>query len=462
MRTAALLVVFVLAPAALAAGPGAKMYNEFYELEHIYPDEEWQEYVDAIGRRLLRHGVDTNKEYYFFVLDSPDVNAFATPDAYIFLNRGLIAFLRSEDELAAVIGHEIGHVVGQHAARRNTAQKFGKSLGLISAVVTGIGTLSSLSDAVTAQIVSGYGRDMELEADHYGGEFLAKAGYNPMAIIDVVQVLKDQEVFSTQVEDKPTNYHGLFASHPKNDKRLHDAVAYAQSILPETTMEPVGDFWAMMDGLTYGDEVVQGTVRDNIFYHGGLRVVIEFPKQWTVVDTPTQVRGTHPGGKEVAVISVSRLEPVEDTTPSEYVTDVLQRDDVKTGAEVDINGFLTYVGEIDVSDSVGTKNAEYIAVMYRGADIFLFKGECGPQGPVVDCEDWFGATVQGLRTMRAQDKQTVSGRGIRVLTAEPSQTYAELAARSALREHAEEKLRLLNAHYPNGEPRAGDRVKTVR
>ena len=453
--------IAVMVGGVALAGPGAKMYNELVENEQVYADERWQRYVEDIGERLLAHSSHAGKDYTFVILDNSQINAFATPDAFIFVNRGLIAFLKSEDELAAVIGHEIGHVVGKHSRRRRTADLFGKSVGLVAGFMTGRGELMNLSNAVTAQIVSGYGRDMELEADRYGGEFLARAGYNPMAMIDVVQVLKDQELFSKQVRNRPSNYHGLFASHPKNDKRLHDAIAYANELLPDETAEPIEDFWDMVDGLAYGDEAAAGLVKDGKFYHGGLRVVIEFPENWGVANSSAQVRGTAPGGDEVAVITVARHEPVRRKSPQEYVTDVLMRDDVKTGAEVEINGNQTFVGEIEVIEGA-EHTAEYIAVVYRAKDVFLFKGECGKKGDPEQCKAWFTEAVEGLRPMTADDVQVANSRRIKVIIADPGQTYASLAPSSSLREYPEETLRLLNAGHPNAEPRAGDFIKVVR
>jgi len=230
---AAFAAALLLGWASIAsAGPGEKIYNEMKEKDQLYPDEEWQAYVDEIGHRLLAVTPHAGKEYHFYVLDNPDVNAFATPDAYIFVNRGLIAYLRSEDELAGVMGHEIGHVVGRHARRSNLTGFFGNVAGFIGSIMTGTGAIADLGNTVTQTIRSGYSREYELEADEYGGEFLALAGYNPLAMIDVIQVLKDQSLFSKNVLNQPNVYHGLFASHPTEDKRLHDAVEKSQHLLP--------------------------------------------------------------------------------------------------------------------------------------------------------------------------------------------------------------------------------------
>ena len=442
-----------------SAGPGEDLHQEFVETGQIYGDDAWQRYVQRLGERLLAHSRDAGKPYRFFVLDNSAVNAFAAPDAYIFINRGLIAFLASEDQLAAVIGHEIGHVLARHARRQRSADLFGKSVGLIAAVFTGRGELLEVSDAATRTIVSGYGREMELEADRIGGELLAKAGYNPLAIIDTVQVLKDQELFAKQVERRPATYHGLFASHPKNDKRLHDAVAYALPLLPDEVAEPLANFPDMLDGLAYGDESLAGLARGTTFYHGGLRVVIDFPEGWTLANSQAEVTGTAPAGREEASISVGRHAWRRRESPEEFLTDRLMRDDLKSGEAVEINGLTGYIGELSVEG--GAERLKLIGVLYRGKDVFLFTGAAGAKGDAEAFRGQFERTMHGLRNMTQEDAEIANERRIRVIVAEPDQTYADLAKRSALRRRPEATLRLLNGGWPNAEPRAGNHVKIV-
>ena len=129
MTRAVLLITILFATTgATGAGAGKKMYDEFVENGQIYPHEGWQEYVTSLGQELLQHASSNAQKYRFIVLNNAQINAFATPDAFIFVNRGLLAFLSSEEQLAAVIGHEIGHVVGEHARRRKMANLLGKNM----------------------------------------------------------------------------------------------------------------------------------------------------------------------------------------------------------------------------------------------------------------------------------------------------------------------------------------------
>ncbi len=82
-----------------------------------------RQYVQKVGERLVAYSSEPNGEFHFTVVDMPDVNAFAVPDGYIFVYRGLLAYLESEDQLAAVIGHEIGHVVAHHATKKSADER---------------------------------------------------------------------------------------------------------------------------------------------------------------------------------------------------------------------------------------------------------------------------------------------------------------------------------------------------
>lgn len=458
-RLLTLLFALALAPAGWS-GPGEKAYQGMLEADQIYPDEEWQSYVDAIGQRLLAVTPHAGKEYHFYVLDNPGVNAMAFPDAYIFVNRGLISYLRSEDELAGVIGHEIGHVVGRHASRSKQTKLLGDIAGVLGSILAGTGAVADLSNTATATLLSGYGREFELEADEYGGEFLALAGYNPLSMIDVIQVLKDHSLFSKNVLREPSVYHGVFSSHPRNDKRLNDAVGKSQHLFPDELREPEGDFWEMIDGLVYGSESATGLIKGTSYYHGSLRVTVQFPDLWDVSNTAVEIIGKAPGATDT-VITLRRVNPsTEPQSPAQYVTDTLKRDDVVDGEELEINGFAAFIGTIEVAD--GSAQLRKIAVIYKDGGVYLFRGEVGQVGDPAAFEEQWRATVESFRAMTAADLRIANDQRISVIVAKPSDTYAKLARKASIKTYPEESLRVINGHHPYGEPRAGDNIKIVQ
>src|SRR3989344_4324957 len=161
-------------------------------------------------------------------------------------------------KLAAVLGHEIGHVTARHGVRQYTAATATGFVGAIIGVATGIGATQDLFNNVFGNaILSGYGRDHELESDRLGAEYLARAGYDPQAMIKVIGVLKNQEEFEKKraaAENRPPHiYHGVFASHPSADKRLHEVVAEADKFKTvSATKLAREDYLKQIDKLAYG------------------------------------------------------------------------------------------------------------------------------------------------------------------------------------------------------------------
>ena len=460
---AGLVLVSALALSSLVeASPGEDMYQTLLENGGLYDDPEWQAYVDEIGQRLVAVSPDAGEEYHFFVIDETSVNAFAMPDGYIFIHRGLIAYCRSEDELAGVIGHEIGHVVGQHAKRSNLLGMMGSVAGIVGSILTGTGAIADLSNSATTVLRSGYGRGFELESDEYGAEFLALAGYNPLAMIDVIHVLKDHSLFAKNVLNQPQVYHGLFTTHPKNDKRLHEAVEKSLHLFPEELKEPERDFWEMMDGMVYGNAPTTGLIKDSTYYNGGLRVVLAFPDGWDVRNTPTEILGQAPFGTDVRISVQRQNPPGDEQTPAEYISETLKRDDIENGQDVDVNGYAGHMADIKLVDGASAV-AQKIAVVYKDGGVYLFRGELGPNGgDEAAFEEAWLAVLGGFRAMLAEDLKVANDQRIAVVVAKPDDTFRSLAQKSSISRYAEETLRVINGMHPIGEPRAGDYIKIVQ
>ncbi|HSX87643.1 MAG TPA: M48 family metalloprotease, partial [Pseudomonas sp.] len=174
-----------------------RRYNQEILKQHPrYADEKLQAYVQQVGERVAKNSHRNRLAYQFTVVDSPDINAFALPGGYIYIHRGLLAYLNSEAELAAVLGHEVGHVTARHSVQQQSQASAWGILGQAVAIGTGVGAAGDLTNVLGSAVVRGYGRDMELEADGLGAQYLARSGYDPQAMIEVVRVLKNQEVFA--------------------------------------------------------------------------------------------------------------------------------------------------------------------------------------------------------------------------------------------------------------------------
>lgn len=158
----------------------------------LYPDQKYQEFVDMVGEKLVNNSIakQTNYKYDFHLLkDEQTINAFALPGGQIFITYALFSKLENEDQLAGVLGHEIGHVVGRHSAERMAKQ--GLTEALVNGVAVGFDPSTAQGAAAIANVINmSYGRDDELESDDLGVKFMMDAGYNPLELIGVMEILK--------------------------------------------------------------------------------------------------------------------------------------------------------------------------------------------------------------------------------------------------------------------------------
>src|SRR5690606_20824316 len=195
------------------------------------------------------------------------------------VNRGLLTYLTSEDQLAAVLGHEIGHITARHAVRQQTAARTANVASTAANIAVfvasgGIADLGQTGDLIGGALLSGYGRDMELEADGLGAEYLFKAGYDPQAMVEVIGLLKRQVDFKKKTGQSGQSYHGLCSTHPRDDTRLREVVTTAGS-LSEAERESTGtvdpaDFRTALAGLPVGRTQAGTSTQDRNRYYQSL------------------------------------------------------------------------------------------------------------------------------------------------------------------------------------------------
>ena len=233
---------------------GAQAHQSIMKQKKPLNNANIQGYVNNIGQQLAKQSHRKDLKYTFTVLDDPSVNAFALPGGYVYVTTGIMSYLNSEGELAGVLGHEIGHVTAKHGVKQQSASV--ASSVLLSVLAKQAGGSGDELGNLNKAILSGYGRDHELQADRLGAEYLARIGFAPKNMIDVVGVLKSQEEFDKFQARKegrqPQSYHGVFASHPSNDSRLQQIIAEAGKYKQGATRDAGHDrYLNMIAGLKY-------------------------------------------------------------------------------------------------------------------------------------------------------------------------------------------------------------------
>ena len=210
------------------------------QLENHYglvQDDEIQDRVSRIGQKLLANGTRPGLTYTFKVLNTPDVNALACPGGFIYVYKGLLDYMTSDDELAAVLGHEIGHIEKRHTVHQMEQQMALSLLTLLAGVASGDpGAGMVLASTASQALMAGYSRKDEREADQEGFRLSTLAGYNPYGSYVAMAKLEDMS------KDMGNPGYGLFASHPEPEVRMAKALKWTEPLkIPEkVTVKPDG------------------------------------------------------------------------------------------------------------------------------------------------------------------------------------------------------------------------------
>ncbi len=421
----------------------------------VYESKALQDYVNRVGQKIAKQSHRPELEYHFTVLDTPEINAFALPGGYVYITRGIMAYLNSEAELAAVLGHEIGHVTARHGVRQQSAaQATNIGLTIASIFVPEIGSMAgqNISNILGGALLSGYGRDHELEADRLGAVYLARTDYDPQAIIKVIGVLKNQELadakLAKQEGREPRSYHGLFATHPDNDTRLQQAVSEAdKNGSAHAHFEGRDEYLNATDKLIFGDSSEQGVVRNNRFYHAELGIALSFPENWQVHNLPASLVAVSPRGETTLQM---KMDATPRGTPSEYARKLVGSG-AKTEA-LDVNGLPAATFELP--NTLG-------GVIYLSKSAYILVAQAKEKNGLSAHRNEVFGTVRSFHTLTKEERKLVKPLDIRVITARQGDTYAKLATGSPLGKSAESYLRLINAQYPEGEPKPGQAIKIV-
>jgi predicted Zn-dependent protease len=196
----------------------------------ILRDAQVERYVDALVRRLAAAAPGPRFPYQVKVVNAADINAFALPGGYLYVNRGLVEAVRSEAELAGVLAHEMAHVAERHGTEQATkAYGAQAGLGLLGQLLAGrdgkLGTVEQLVGGLSVNaLFLKFSRDAETEADRVGAQIMSRAGYDPLAMASFFDLLQAQR------GRNPGAVAQFFSSHPSPANRSANIRAYAKDL----------------------------------------------------------------------------------------------------------------------------------------------------------------------------------------------------------------------------------------
>lgn len=450
---------------------GAKAHKEVLQEYGVVKDARLQAYVNELGQRLAKLSHRNQLQWHFTLLDSPEINAFALPGGYVYVTRGIMAYLQSEAELAGVIGHEIGHVTARHGAQRATRQQ-DAGLGVLAATilgavleakgVAGAGQLASdVSQTAASGYIASYGREQELQADGLGAEYLARSALNPRNMINVINALKNQERFAAdqaraagRPEPKPSSW---LASHPSNDQRLQQITQLAAQYKGNYTDEGRDRYLQLTNGMAFGESADQGLTRGQNFYHAALSIALSAPAGWQIQNDAERLALVSAAGDAALLVQVAPAQAGK--THDEVIRNLLKPSQGRTER--------TTINSLSATRFEGTRTAAQGAVQPVSATLVT-----GPSGAIfvltqaaknaAVLQAGAGALAQAqnsFRPLSVADRAAARPWTLKTVPY-PAGGFAQLA-RSAPLPSAEQQLRLINGFYGGGEPRVGQLVKVV-
>jgi predicted Zn-dependent protease len=276
-----------------------------------YEDPGIQAYVERIGKDLASKSERPGLPWTFRVLDDPIVNAFALPGGFIYLTRGILAYLNSEAELATVLGHEIGHVTGKHSVNRiSKSQLASFGLGVGMAVSPELRRFGNLAETGLGLLFLKYSRDDEREADDLGLRYMGHASYEAEEMPKVFAMLGS--VSGSEDEGRVPTWLSTHPDPEDREERAEAIISRARSTPGERRVGR-GAYLAKIDGLVFGENPRHGYFKENRFFHPEFEFQIVFPDGWQTVNQRQRVAGLSADKKAMLELTLGGESPASET-----------------------------------------------------------------------------------------------------------------------------------------------------
>jgi predicted Zn-dependent protease len=453
---------------------GQKAHPQVLATFGEYEDPKLQAYVNDVGQRLAKASHRPELDWHFTVLDSPEINAFALPGGYVYITRGIMAYMESEADLAGVIGHEIGHVTARHSAQRATRQQTA-GLGVLAATILGVvlesrglrgaaGAASQASQGVAAGYVAKYSREQELQADKLGAEYLAGINYDPRNMVDVIKLLENQERFAAdqaRAEGRAQREGSdWLASHPSSEQRLRDITQIASEYKGKTNYGDEGRtrYLQAINGVPFGESRDQGVTRGQNFYHEPLGIALTAPPGWKMQNAAEALALVN--GEGNAAVIVKTVPPQVGNSHEEIIRNAVKPDSGRVQRRT-FNGLpATHFSGTRKNEQGRSQPVELTLVTGPSNRNYAFIYAAKDQQSLQRAYRQMQEAESSFRALTAADRNAARPWKLKTV-AYPRGGFPELARQSPLTSNAEQQLRLLNGVYGGGDVKPGQLVKVV-
>ena len=384
----------------------------------LYPDEKVQTYVAGLGKRLAAASERPSLPWSFKVVDDPTVNAFALPGGFIYVTRGILTHLRSEAELVAVLGHEIGHVTGRHSASQMSKQQLAMG-GLIVGMVVEpeLQRFGGLAQQGLGLLFLKFGRDDENEADELGLRYMAREEYDPREMIEVFGVL--DRVSSASGAGRMPEW---LSTHPNpGNRQTHIQELIAKTGASGSTVNRDA-YLRRLDGMVFGDNPREGYFLGSAFYHPDLRFQLTFPRGFKTQNQRQAVAGVSEAQDAMVALTLT-----SGASPEEAARKFLSQQGLQAGrsGRDTIGGLPAYGGFFEVATEQGALRGQVAFVAYDGKTYRLLAYT--PAARFASYQNAFDAAIRSFAPLRESRYLDVQPKRIDLVTVGREMTLAEFA-----------------------------------
>jgi predicted Zn-dependent protease len=408
-----------------------------------------QRVLSDITTRLVAATDRPDESYRVTLLDSPAVNAFALPSGRLYATRGLLALANDTAEVAAVLAHEIAHVTVRHASARSELES---RSALVSRVVADV-----LDDPVAGAMIkdqsrftlASFSRGQELEADQIGVRTLARAGYDPYGASRFLAALG--RASGTRADNASPD---VLSTHPSTPERVSLATQAARRVgAPGLGEADRTHYLAALDGIGYGDDPADGTVRGRRFIHPRLGIAFEAPEGVALENTSRAVVGARQDGRLRFLFDALAS---QDEQSLEAVLRSTWNDAIETGSidTLTVNG-----RSVAVAASRGKDWAFRLAAVRIGGTTYRLVLAAPPAS--ADLERAFRQTLDSLREVTPNEARELRPLRLRIVTAREGDTVEGLAGAMSGVDRPLERFLGLNGLVRGAPVKAGDLYKVV-
>lgn len=447
---------------------GEERHKAILERTPAYDNEKIARYVSTIGNKIAAASDRPSLKWHFTVLDSAVENAFATTGGYVYITRGLLAYLRSESDLAAVLAHEVAHICNRDSQRRSVRENVAL-LGMVL-VVPEVLLAPQIGLAPLGMGLSAVRRKEEVAADQSGAAYLERAGYAPEAMHNVLDVIERIAAYQKRTKSGQGWWHRAFAQHPTNEKRQTLLASSSTGADKAGPTVPEADFLQVLEGMEIGESRFRGIAHRGRHYFPDWQINLELPKGWRA--------HTFAGfGADLPAIWLT-----SDKFDGRLI---IHRRDVSDRSKVGCEAIENYFGYATLSDVAPLRQDRpdsCVATAKRTLSGLFTKSEFRERVGIVRLNDYY-LTFRGFMFSRKDEERTgeleqvfvtiarsiepVVGRmpdppRLRIHRAREGDSLAGLAAGYPTDDDAVEFLRALNVKAPEEDVVPKELVKVVR